>query len=196
MKIRYQNGFSISLWSNEFKEIEITEEVVKYLTQDDQWVRIKVPSQWLQNSSSSSSEPPSPPANELGRESNNTVGASVTPPSDMIKILQRRIEGLKMMWDVKVAELAREVRSIPEVNLKELETKVLDRIEAVRKEHDNLLQTDFDNINGLREESCQFKDDFKEIHNKLNTVCEVINVIINYDPALKNKIKASVPSIK
>ena len=99
----------------------------------------------------------------------------------MIKILQGRIDGLKMMWDTKIAELAREVRSIPELNLKELEAKVLDRVEAVKKEHDDLLQTDFDNIDGLRKESRQFKNDLKEINKKLNNVCEMTNVIINYE---------------
>jgi hypothetical protein len=189
MKIRYQNGFSISLWSNEFKEIEVTDEVIKYQTQDGQWIRIKVPSQWSQNSSSSSSEPLSPPANELARESNNSVGAfPISPPPDMMDVMQRQIDGLQMTWDVKIAELAREVRSIPEVNLKELETKILDRVEAIREDHWDYLQTDCDNIRKLTEEALKFRKNFKEIDCKLNNVHEVINIIINHDRTLRDKM--------
>jgi hypothetical protein len=53
----------------------------------------------------------------------------------MMEVMQRQIDGLQMTWDAKIAELAREVRSIPEVNLKELEMKILDKIEAITKDH-------------------------------------------------------------
>ena len=61
---------SMWLWSNKFKEIEVTEEVVKYLKQGNRWIIIAVPFQWSQNTSSSS-EPPLARVNELSRESNN-----------------------------------------------------------------------------------------------------------------------------
>jgi len=45
MEIQYQNGFSLSLGKHEFKKVEVREETIKYLTQHDQWIIIKVPPQ-------------------------------------------------------------------------------------------------------------------------------------------------------
>jgi len=151
-------------------------------TQDDKWIRIKLPSQWSQNSSSSSSQLPSTLAAELGRETNTEDGASSSPHPDMIKMVQRRIDGLKSTYDAKIAELARELRSIPEVDLKELETKMLDKVEAIREEFIPRVEINYENI-------LKLKKHLEENMDKVDRITSVIEIISNHDSYLGAKIE-------
>jgi hypothetical protein len=101
-------------------------------------------------------------------------------------VMLRQIDGLQMTWHAKIAELARDVRSIPEVNLKELEMKILDKVEAMPEDRWDYLQTD--RLEKLKKEALQIKNDFKEIDCKLSNVHEAINIIINHDHTLRDKM--------
>ena len=66
MKIRYSNGFSLSLWNDEYLELIVEEDYISYLTAEGKWIKIRIPATWSQGPSSSHSK-----VIEDGSSSNN-----------------------------------------------------------------------------------------------------------------------------
>jgi len=46
MKLRFKNGFSISLWNEEVEEVEISDTYVKYKASSCKVITIRIPSTW------------------------------------------------------------------------------------------------------------------------------------------------------
>ncbi len=52
MRLRYGNGFSISLWSEEIQEVLIFDSHISYRTPSGQTITIQVPKSWIKENSS------------------------------------------------------------------------------------------------------------------------------------------------
>ena len=56
MKLRYGNGFSISLWSEEIEEVEIQDLYIRYRTPSGKYIRIMIPTTWVKQKRDSDSD--------------------------------------------------------------------------------------------------------------------------------------------
>ena len=136
MKIRYSNGFSLSLWNDEYLELIVEEDHISYLTVEGKWIKIRISSTWSQGSSSSSQykvgenassssnevleagvrhEQASPPSLDPPRESHNehlTTKVEENGLQDEITKLKQDIERLLQKEPCKLYDIEPKFASI------------------------------------------------------------------------------------
>lgn len=55
IKIRWSSGFSLSLWSKEFSQVLIEDDMIRHPTQEGSWIKIQPPAYWNQDDKALSS---------------------------------------------------------------------------------------------------------------------------------------------
>jgi len=53
MKFHFANGFSVSLWSEEIEEVQVSDSCILYKTPNGRQIVIRVPKSWVASSSDS-----------------------------------------------------------------------------------------------------------------------------------------------
>jgi hypothetical protein len=165
------------------------------LTQDNQWIKIKVPSQWSNNfSSSSQSTSPLEDGYSQGKGSDNAPRAR-PPPIDASQGMvgaQRWIEELKTQYDVKLSELAQELKSASRIKLEELELRLKDATETVRREYIPHLEQHHQDIHTIKQDITTIKQDNTTADKKIDVIVQIIKVLRNHtsNSALVAKINA------
>jgi len=122
MKIRYSNGFSLSLWNDEYLELIVEEDYMSYLTAEGKWIKIRIPSTWSQGSSSSHSK-----VIEDGPSLNNeAIGAGVRDE----QAYPTRLNPPKENQNEQLTAIAEE-------------SELQDEIAKLKRDIEKLLQKDF-----------------------------------------------------
>jgi len=158
MKIRYSNGFSLSLWNDEYLELLVEEDHISYLSTEGKWIKIRIPSTWSQGSSHSKINDGSPLNNEAkGAELSNEQ----TSPPSLDPATRNQNE--------------RPATKAEEVNFK-------DDITKLKQDLEKLLQENFCQLSYVEPKFDFIAQTFKQIetcHNRMNKKVAEIDRFLN-----------------
>ena len=154
MKIRYSNGFSLSLWNNEYRELIVEEDLISYLTNEGLWIKIRIPPTWNQASSLSKTYDGGSSSNKeaLGAEMNldQPPSASLNPS--------------------KNSQNERSVTEVKEINIH-------DEIVKLKQDIEKHLQKDFCPRLEIQPRFKFVADTFKQIEEHVNRLRERVSNI-------------------
>jgi len=158
MKIRYSNGFSLSLWNDEYTELVVEEDHIAYLTTEGKWIKIRIPATWSQGS-------PHSKINDGSSLSNGAKGAEIS--SEQASPLS-----------LDPASRTRNEQSTTKTE----EVDFKDDIAKLKQGLEKLLEEDFCQISYVKPRFqfiAQTLEEIKTCHNSLNQRVNKINDHLN-----------------